>query len=78
MDAEAGRADGEVYTMSQTFQQTEPITPADIIESRVSVIELFNNKTQQRVQIYWDGHTEGLDDNWVVKNLLPSGGSFNK
>lgn len=48
------------------------LTPRDIVEGHVSVIELFNNKTRQRIQIYWDGHVEGLDENWIVKNLLPS------
>jgi hypothetical protein len=49
-----------------------PITALDIVEGRVSVIELFNRETQQSIHVYWNGHVEGLDENWVVKNLLPS------
>lgn len=50
----------------------KPITALDIVEGRASVIELFNKETRQNIHIYWSGHVEGLDENWVVKNLLPS------
>jgi hypothetical protein len=51
----------------------DPVTPDDILESRVAVFKLFNNETRQLIQIFWNGEVRGLEGNWTTMNLLPSG-----